>query len=313
MTTSPIPRWHFGMMNDHDRNAPLRAAIATTVRPDDLVLDIGTGGGLTALWAARCGAYVVSCEANPAVAALARQIIAANMLSHRITVVDGPSTALRIGPGGLPRPADVLTAEIFDCALIGEGALPALADARTRLLSPNARLIPAGGRIMARLVESTSLHRLNHVFTVDGFDMSPFNHASTPGYFLQHVNNHRHRPLTEPFELLRFDFADRPVAVSGSVRHRVPPTAAGTAHAAVLWFELDLGNGHRLTNTPGSARHWHQGVLTFPTPPAVQTLCDITIDAEYHDTTLTMALSSDASAMTPSSGTDARGLSSSAS
>lgn len=286
MTIPAIPRWHFGMMNDQDRNKPLRDAIVATVRPDDLVLDIGTGGGLTALWAARCGAYVVSCEANPAVADLARRIVAANMLSHRITIVEGMSTDLRIGPAGLPRPADVLTAEVFDCALIGEGALPALADARARLLAPDARLIPAAGTLWAQVVDSASLHELNHVHTVDGFDLSAFNAASTPGYFLQHVDGHRHSPLTDPFELLRFDFAGEPVPVSGTARHQVPTIHRGMAHAAVLWFSLDLGHGYELANPPGRARHWHQGVYTFPVPIPTIPGGSLCVEVEYEGTAL---------------------------
>ena len=69
-----VPRWHFEMLADSARNRALLDAIAAVVKPRHLVLDLGTGAGLTALAAARAGAHVVTCEANPIVAELARKI-----------------------------------------------------------------------------------------------------------------------------------------------------------------------------------------------------------------------------------------------
>jgi arginine Nomega-methyltransferase len=130
-----VPRWHFAMINDQERNAAYQKAIRATVRPGDVVLDIGSGTGLLALLAAQAGASaVISCEAEPRIAEVARQIIDVNGYSDRITVVDGISTDFRVGVE-LPARADVLVTEIFDCALLGEDALPAFEHARRDLLT----------------------------------------------------------------------------------------------------------------------------------------------------------------------------------
>ena len=48
--------WHRGMLADLDRVNAFRAALSEAVHPGDVVLDIGTGTGLLALFAIQFGA-----------------------------------------------------------------------------------------------------------------------------------------------------------------------------------------------------------------------------------------------------------------
>lgn len=259
-----VPRWHFSMLNDHDRNAAYQRAIAATVKPGDLVLDIGTGSGLLAMLAAEAGAaLVVTCEAEPMVADVAQRVIAANGFDGMVRVVNKLSTDLRIGVD-LPAKADVLVTEIFDCALLGEYALPTLDHARRELLTSDARIVPGKGRLWGQLVQSTRLHAHNHVSTACGFDVSHFNELSSLEYFSTYLNNHEHRTLSEPFPLLDLDFGqDCPVAQD---LVKAMPTADGDCDAVAIWFELDLGPGVSLSNSPQDhLTHWRQAVQTFPT------------------------------------------------
>src|SRR5687767_7106476 len=76
-----VPGYHRSMLADAPRNDFYARAIRETVRPGDVVLDIGTGSGLLAMLAAQAGAArVVACEANPALAATAREIVKRNGL-----------------------------------------------------------------------------------------------------------------------------------------------------------------------------------------------------------------------------------------
>ncbi|MBL8881212.1 MAG: 50S ribosomal protein L11 methyltransferase, partial [Phycisphaerales bacterium] len=152
-----VPRWHFTMLHDRPRNDAYEQALRSVVCPGQRVLDIGTGSGLLAMMAARAGAAeVVACEAVPLIAEKAREILAANGLADRVRVVAKPST--RLVPGtDLDGPADVLVTEIFDAALIGEGALATFEDAWARLLKADATVIPCAATIRAQLVESPDL------------------------------------------------------------------------------------------------------------------------------------------------------------
>src|SRR3546814_15909770 len=75
--------------------------------------------------------HVIACESNPAMAELAREIIADNSLADTITVLAKSSFQIDPQtdfPAGL-RP-NLIVAEIFDATVIGEGALASFAHAR---------------------------------------------------------------------------------------------------------------------------------------------------------------------------------------
>lgn len=287
---SEVPRRHFAMLNDHIRNHVYRQAIESVVGPADLVLDIGTGCGLTAMMAARTGARVVTCEANPTLAELARRIIAANGFGESITVIAKPSTDLVIGRD-LPRQADVLVAEIFDCGLVGESALPTYTHAIRELVAPHARLIPAKAWLYGQVVESERLWELNHVAGAVGFDLSLFNELSTAGYFPARLEQHQWRGLSTAALLAEIDFAD-PAPLDG-VRRSMTVTDAGVAHAVVMWFELELARGRRLTNSHGHHSHWHQAVHTITVPEPVRPGESVTVTVAALEPTLRLDIAAD--------------------
>ena len=66
LAASLLPRWHFPMLNDTERNLRFEAAIEKSVREGGrTVLDLGAGTGLLSLMAARAGAdRVYACEAS---------------------------------------------------------------------------------------------------------------------------------------------------------------------------------------------------------------------------------------------------------
>lgn len=270
MSANVIPRWHFAMLNDHERNDAYVTALERQVVPGSHVLDIGSGSGLLAMAAARAGAgHVTTCETNPLLAEAARQIVAAQGLSDRITVLAEHSTDVRVGHE-MATPADMVISEIVDCGLVGEGLLPTVRHARACLLRPGGTMLPKSARLYGQLIESDAVHGLNHVDVACGFDVSLINSLATFGHFPTRLATWPHRALSDTVELMSFDFSDD-VAENQSRTVAFPGTADGTAHAVAAWFELDLGGGVVLRTSPdNAATHWMQAFVPFAAPVAVR-------------------------------------------
>jgi predicted RNA methylase len=265
-----IPRWHFAMLNDVERNKAFETAIKHVVRPNCTVLDIGTGSGLLAMMAARHGAScVTSCEMMQPIAHIAKKIVAINGFQDRIKIVPKKSDNLVVGLD-LPNRADVLITETVDCGLIGEGILPIIRHARQVLLTPDATIIPAKAVVKFSLLESSLVHNLNFVSDANNFDVSQFNIFSTAGYFPVRLWVWPHRLLSKATTAFEFDFqldSLKPCQkeISLKVEH------SGTLHGVVFWFDLNLGNGVVLSNAVDNKEsHWMQAVQCFEKPITVQ-------------------------------------------
>lgn len=278
-----VPRWHFPMLADRTRNRAYAEAIARSVRPGDIVLDIGTGAGLTAMLAARAGAaHVYTCEIQPLIAEAAKRVIAANGLSERITVLSKPSHDLILGVD-LPEPADVVISEIVDSVLLGEGALATLSHAMLALARPDARAIPETGRLMAQPVESEGLLDLWRPGEAEGFTLAPFHRfasvAQLPPSDFAACAPRALGPATTLFEA---DFR-RPDTRPARRMEDLPCTAAGTIHAVLASFEMTLCPGISLSNGMGAGGHWGRTAFLLDAPQQASPGDALRITAQ-HDT-----------------------------
>jgi type II protein arginine methyltransferase len=263
---SSVPRWHFAMLNDLERNDAFGVALERVVPKGAHVLDIGSGTGLLAMMVARAGAAsVTTCEQNPMLAELARQIIAQHGLADVITVVPKRSMDLVVGVD-LPRRADLIVSEIVDCGLIGEGVLPTVDHAREHLLAPGGLLLPESARVYGTVIDSVAVDRLNRVQFAGGFDVGMLNGLATRGHFPVRLSTWPHRMLSLTTELCSFDFATGDLT-DGGVEAGLDVTETGKAHGLVVWFDLVLGGGIVLRNSPENlASHWMQAFVPFDEP-----------------------------------------------
>lgn len=288
-----VPRWHFPMLGDEVRNRTYAEAIAAKVRPGDIVLDIGCGAGLTAMLAARAGAkHVYTCEQQPLIAEAAKQVIAANGLSDRITVIPKMSHNLVIGQD-LPEPADVVVSEIVDNVLLGEGALATLTHAMHMLAKPDARAIPERGRLFAQLVESDRLWHLWRPRRPEGFDVAPFHDFASVAHVTPNdLATLGLRPLGRPVELFDFDFA-RPDTRSARATQVLSSSTWGTIHAVMVYFEMDLAPGLQLTNNLLSEGHWGRTVFLSDQPARARPGTHLQVTAQHDTSQLTLTLHDD--------------------
>lgn len=254
------------MLADGERVEAFAAALAEAVSASTIVLDIGAGTGILSMLACRAGArHAYAVEAGP-VALLAEELIAANGLSERVTVIRGLSTEIR-----LPERADVLVSETLWNFGVGEGLLGWVADARERLLAPGATVIPRRVRMMVAPVEAERVRRRleapdlgRHRIDVSRLGDYLAEQPQTEALAAEQL-------LGEPSSLAETDLQHSDGAVELEGEAVLEVRRAGRLDGVGGWFEASLTDRVGLSNPPGlSESSWSNTVFPLAEPVAVQ-------------------------------------------
>lgn len=268
-----IPNWHVSLVKDHQRNDAFEAALIRNVKPGMRVLDVGAGTGLLAMMAARAGAdEVYSCELNPAMAVVARDIVQANGFEDKITIIAKNSKDINANNdmGGL---ADLVVAEILGSDLVCEQVLPAMRDVVSRLAKPGAQLIPQSGDIRVALAFWDD-HDKQKMDNVAGFDLSHFNQLQRQSYKLHGAISSLHLRGTTA-NLFSFDFTETKIPDERTTVDLVANT--GCINGVVQWICLQMDNEGELENRPGPDATSSWACIFHPLPEPVETVSGQTI------------------------------------
>jgi type II protein arginine methyltransferase len=256
------------------------------------VLDIGAGSGLLAMMAARAGASVVTtCEAVPAIAAAAREIIAANGYSERIALHAKRSDDLKIGRELWAR-ANVLVTETFSSGLLTEGVLPTVEHAHEHLLTPDAQIIPQRAAARGFLIGGQTIE--GHAYAsryAAGFDLSAFNLFASSKFGL-HLDRLPHEVLSDDFDIFAFDLRDKHFPAERKLIS-VKANKAGRCIGVAQWLKLDLDAETAYENRPtpeAGANGWMHVVYRFPEPLELEIGEEVHLLASHTRTDMTIAL-----------------------
>jgi hypothetical protein len=263
LVSSAQVRYHASMLRDSARTKAFRSAIEATVKPGDVVCDIGTGTAILSLFALRAGARkVYAIEAGPIVQA-ARHVVRDNG-QDRVEVLHGRSTEL-----ALPERADVVVSETLWNAGVGEGIVATFQDARDRLGKPGAAVIPASFEVLIAPVESERAYHVVGAWTGDsyGTDLRSIRSLAVNAVHLQDLT---------PEDLLAHP---QPVAQVDLTRDYTKPSSmtvtfethrAGILHGLGSWFRSQLAPGVMIENHPGSdLKSWQHAFLPIDRPVSV--------------------------------------------
>ncbi len=284
LLSQQVPLWHIPMMNEEERNDAFHEGLKSIVTPEKSVFEIGTGSGLLAMMAAKLGAKnVVTCEAVPLIAGTATKIIQRNNFQGRVRVLSKPSYAVQLETD-LPAKADILVHEIFSSELLGEHVLPAIEDAKARLLKPGGEVLPRAASIMIALVGGEDLGKNLYAGETFGFDVREFN-AIYP----------KKRPLqredlalvlmSESVEAFRFDFTGQSAFPAEQKRIEIRTTQEGLSYGVIQWIRIELAEGVFFENHPTQRRavsNWQHTLYGFDAPLHAKEGTAVAIDA-LHD------------------------------
>jgi len=262
-------RYYTDLLDSMDRLRGMRRGIEAAVRPGDRVLEIGTGLGTFAFWAANAGAAEVVAVDRAPIVHLAESMAQANGTADRIRFLRGRFPEV-LETQDVAGPFDVV---IFE-DLAGLGVDPERAEilrAAADLAAPGARLLPARIRICAVPVTSSELgERL--LPSLEGAEELGLD-AGLLRDFLRHealrtevgARWHVGTPArTAPIEL-------HPLPPAGDLRvsGRWTPDADTTIHAIVTWFDLEVAPDEWVSNGPeGEPQPWAQ--YAYPVDPPLE-------------------------------------------
>ena len=105
---------------------------------DKVVLDVGTGSGILAIWAAQAGARKVYAVEATSMAVQARKVVAGNHLSDIVTVIQGKMEEVK-----LPEKVDIIISEWMGYFLLRESMLDSVLYARDTYLVEGGSLFPS--------------------------------------------------------------------------------------------------------------------------------------------------------------------------
>jgi protein arginine N-methyltransferase 1 len=234
---------HRHYLADQARNAAFRQAIEETVRPGDVVLDLGCGSGVLGLLACQAGAGKVYAIDSGGVIELARKLCEANGFADRVVYIKGMSTLVE-----LPERADVVVAD-----QIGFGSEFGLFsyfdDARERLLKPGGALIPSRVDLYVAPVECPQVYDAVDFWSHDqaGFDVRPAHAAAV---------NACYRLRLSPDQLLGAPAMGASVSLLSptpgalTMKTSFVVGRAGTLHGIGGWFGARLSHSARISNSP---------------------------------------------------------------
>jgi type I protein arginine methyltransferase len=252
------------MVTSEPRMSAYAQALREAITPGCTVFDIGAGPGVFSILACQFGAGSVVAIETGDIIQLGRQFAAANNCADRITFVQGLSTDYQ--PASQ---ADVIISDIRGGLPLFEGHIPAIVDARQRLLRPGGSLIPMRDTIRIALAENAAAYLLHERPWLDnrfGLDLSAG--ASFATSIRTKAAMSPADLLSAAEELLVLDYREMTQS-DADCSVRLAATRAGTAHGLQLWFDAELADGIGFSTAPGEPEQIY-GQNFFPLARPVQ-------------------------------------------
>lgn len=262
-----ILNYHRSMLADQQRTLGLKRAIAVTVKPGDVVLDLGCGSGILTCFACQAGAQrIYAIEIGPIIE-LAKAVCKANNFQEKVIFIHELSTRVN-----LPEKVDVIITETIGNFGLEEGILEWLIDGQARFLKPGGKIIPNALDLFVVPLEQPRFHE----------KVSDWQNASEayaldllPGSKLSANNLHwlKITPqdfLARPTLLLQVDLNHAASnAVSGKVLVQIEHS--GVLHGIGGWFNAQLAPSIFISNVPpNTTPSWLHAFFPLEHPFLVQ-------------------------------------------
>lgn len=244
-------------LSDRNRIDAFTRALAEVIQPGDVVLDLGTGTGVLGMLACRAGAARVYAVDSGPMAGLAREIVRANGLDGRMTVLRAHSTQT-----DLPEKVSAIVTDQIGNFGFNAGLFEYMADARARFLAPGGRTVPGWVELWIAAAEYPPLREQIDFWQQRpaGLDYGPAaDVARSTGYPLPLEASHL---LSAGAVAMRVEPPDAVTTLTATVQTTIGRD--GSADGIAGWFRAGLSSSVTLTNAPGEPQRINRRPVMLP-------------------------------------------------
>jgi protein arginine N-methyltransferase 1 len=267
------------MIADRVRMEAYAEALRKTVKPGNVVMDLGSGPGVWAVLACELGASRVVAVEPDSIIQVAREVAISSQCSDRIEFIEKISTSLE-----LPIQADVIVSDMRGVLpLYGQNVL-SVVDARRRFLAPRGALIGRSDVLWVALVEAPKTY--GQLADPWEYNLLKQDLSTARRRAVNAPQKSRASPsqlLAAPKVWVTLDYTTiKDPNVQGELEWEVE--RSGTGHGFLAWFDADLTDGVGFSNAPGAPETIY-GSQFFPwqnpVPLAVGQSVRLKLDAKF--------------------------------
>ncbi len=264
------------LLSDATRINQFRAAISQLIKPDSVVVEIGSALGTYAFFCAQAGAKRIYAIEMSDIFFVGKELARLNQLADKITFIHGKSTEI-----DLPERADFIIMEDYSPFFLYAGLEQVICDAQRRFLKPDGTFIPAQIILKYALVEYPAFHQQLDCWVkkndrLYGLDWSyttelTFNQT----YF---ADESPKRLLTDAITIKSIDLAHDANFTFNSLT-KIKITNSGTVHGIIGWWDCFFTSQQFFSNAPNSSENtWGQLFFPLRYPITVQTGDEVEIN-----------------------------------
>ncbi|KAI1320238.1 HNRNP arginine N-methyltransferase [Xylariaceae sp. FL0255] len=264
---------HEEMLKDEVRTRSYMNAIVQNKHlfKDKVVLDVGCGTAILSMFAVKAGAKHVIGVDMSTIIFKAKEIVAANNMSDKITLIQGKMEEI-----DMPFPkVDIIISEWMGYFLLYESMLDTVLYARDRYLAKDGLIFPDKATIFACGIEDGDYkdEKIGFWDNVYGFDYSPLKATALSEPLVDTVEVKA--AVTDPSSVITLDLYTCTTAdLAFSVPFKMQARRNDFIHAVVAWFDIDFTACHkpvRFSTGPHTKyTHWKQTVFYFKEVLTVQ-------------------------------------------